>query len=94
MAQHLFKALVEVVEDFVELQRSDGVLATALCSLGVRNFRWFWHGTCWTHVGRSLQVGVDCRFACGFFWPGRAWREKRPVPRHFSQPATISPRRR
>ena len=34
MAQHLFKALVEVVEDFVELQRSDGVLATVGIELG------------------------------------------------------------
>jgi hypothetical protein len=59
LAQHLFKALVEGVEDFVEPQLSDGVLATALCFIGVRGFRWFWHGTCWTDVCRSLQVGQD-----------------------------------
>jgi len=52
----LFEALIEVVEDFVKAQISCGVLATDPCFSCAHSFRRFWHGTCWTDVGRSLQV--------------------------------------
>jgi hypothetical protein len=57
LAEDLFKALVKLVEDFVELQFSGGALAMPLLRPGVRGFRWFWHGTCWAPVGRPLQIG-------------------------------------
>jgi hypothetical protein len=61
LAEDLFKALIERVENLVKAQLPGGALALALSFPGVHGFRWFWHGTWCAHVGRSLQVGQTAR---------------------------------